>query len=339
MNIISLLIIVIFNLFFYLNLKYISNKIGIFDYPDNLRKNHDKAIPPIGGIAIFFSLILFIIINILFGKIEILSDFYYVTNQVNYKSVFSFFCCLILLLVIGILDDKNGVSANLRLLFFGLIFYFSILLDDQLILKSLNFQTLNIVIDLDRVGVFFTICCFLVLINSLNMFDGINIQSGLYLLILFLILAYKKIFFNISIPIIISLIFFLYYNYKNKIFIGNHGIYFLSFILSFLVIKNYNTSNFVTVEEVFLLFYLPILELSRLFITRLYKNKNPFKGDSNHIHHYLNRKIKNLTLTALLTNIISFSPFVFFSIYQSFYILIFTTIFYFLLIIVIRKKI
>ena len=194
-------------------------------------------------------------------------------------------------------------------------------------------------IDLDRVGVFFTICCFLVLINSLNMFDGINIQSGLYLLILFLILAYKKIFFNISIPIIISLIFFLYYNYKNKIFIGNHGIYFLSFILSFLVIKNYNTSNFVTVEEVFLLFYLPILELSRLFITRLYKNKNPFKGDSNHIHHYLNRKIKNLTLTALLTNIISFSPFVFFSIYQSFYILIFTTIFYFLLIIVIRKKI
>ena len=90
MNIISLLIIVIFNLFFYLNLKYISNKIGIFDYPDNLRKNHDKAIPPIGGIAIFSSLILFIIINILFGKIEILSDFYYVKNQVNYKSVFSF---------------------------------------------------------------------------------------------------------------------------------------------------------------------------------------------------------------------------------------------------------
>ena len=134
------------------------------------------------------------------------------------------------------------------------------------------------------------------------------------------------------------MIFFLYYNYKNKIFIGNHGIYFLSFILSFLVIKNYNTSNFVTVEEVFLLFYLPILELTRLFITRLYKNKNPFKGDSNHIHHYLNRKIKNLNLTALLTNIISFSPFVFFSIYQSFYILIFTTIFYFLLIIVIRKK-
>ena len=338
MTILALSIVIIFNIIFYLNLNYISKKIGIFDYPDNSRKIHGKVIPPIGGVSIFASLILFLIISIFIGNKYYFVDYHYVDDQLNYRSILAFYLCSFFLFIVGLFDDKNGLSATLRLLLFGFTFYFSCLLDDQLILESINFQTLNIDIELDRLKIFFTIFCFLVLINSLNMFDGINIQSGLYLIILFSILAYKKIFIYVSLPIIISLIFFLYFNFKNKIFIGNHGIYFLSFILSFLIIKNYNTSNYILAEEVFLLLYLPILELLRLFILRVFRNKNPFKGDKNHIHHYIYKRTKKFNITAIYTNIISFLPFVIFLFYKSFYVLVFTIIFYFLFIVLIKKK-
>lgn len=335
----GLLAVILFNIIFYINLDYISKKIDIFDHPDNLIKKHGKIIPPIGGICVFISIILFLLVNLFLGNQDLFTNFNYALDQINHRSIFALYFCSFLLLIIGVVDDKNGLSANLRLLLFGLIFYLSTLLDDQLVLNYINIQTLNFEIDLDRIRIFFTICCFLVLINSLNMFDGINVQSGLYLIILFSILAYKKIFFYVTLPIVISLIFFLYFNFKNKIFIGNHGIYFLSFILSFLIIKNYNTTNYISAEEVFLLLYLPILELLRLFISRIYKNKNPFKGDSNHIHHYIYLRTKSLNKTAILTNVISFFPFLFFLFYKSFYVLIFAVIFYFLLIIFIKKKI
>ncbi len=337
MIILSTLAVILFNLIFYINLNFISKKIGIFDYPDNQRKNHSNIIPPIGGVPIFFSIVLLTLLNIFSDNKTFFEDFYFVHNQIDFKSIFAFFFCTTCLFLLGLLDDKNGVSANLRLIIFGLIFYFATLLDDQLVLSSLKLETLQIEIELDKIKIFFTLCCFLVLINALNMFDGINNQFGLYLLILFSILAFKKIFLFISLPILVSLIFFLYFNFKNKIFIGNHGVYFLSFILSFLIIKNYNSTIYITVEEVYLLLYLPILELLRLFLIRLYKNKNPFRGDSNHIHHYFYKKTNSSLKTALITNLISFLPFIIFSFYKSFYILIVTTFFYFVLIFIIKK--
>ena len=58
------------------------------------------------------------------------------------------------------------------------------------------------------------------MINALNMFDGINIQTGLYCLIIFIIFFVKGIFTNLSMVLIISLIFFIYFNYKDKVFMG-----------------------------------------------------------------------------------------------------------------------
>ena len=63
--------------------------------------------------------------------------------------------------------------------------------DDQLLLSSIKIKSLDIIIDLEKLGPFFTILCFLVLINALNMFDGINIQTGLYCLIIFIIFCQR----------------------------------------------------------------------------------------------------------------------------------------------------
>ena len=37
-------------------------------------------------------------------------------------------------------------------------------------------------------------------------------------------------------------------------------------------------------------FFVPIIDVIRLFFLRVFKKKNPFIGDKNHIHHYLTSK-------------------------------------------------
>jgi UDP-GlcNAc:undecaprenyl-phosphate GlcNAc-1-phosphate transferase len=337
MNILSLIIVILFNIIFYINLKKISKIIGIYDYPDNLRKQHGQIVPPIGGVAIIFSLIIFCLVNLLISNKEIYEEFFYESDKIDLKSTFCFYFCTISLFLLGLKDDKDGLSANLRLFFFGLIFYFAILLDNQLVIKSIDIETLKISIELESLKIFVTVFCFLVLVNSLNMYDGINLQSGSYLFFIFLFFTLKNIFSIFSILIMISLLFFLFFNYKNKIFLGNQGVYSISFIIAFFIIKNYNTKDSISVEEVYLLLFLPMLDLLRLLIARVYKNQNPFKADRNHIHHYVNNRLGNVLKTCVLNNLIAFTPLIIFTIYKSFYILVVTTILYFFLIFFIKK--
>ena len=337
MIIISFTIAILFNLIFYINLERISKIIGIFDHPDSIRKLHSQIIPPIGGLVIVLSLLIFSLSNFLLSNENSFKEFFFVSNKIDLKSIFCFYFCLIFLFLLGLKDDKDGLSANLRLIFFGFIFYFATLLDDQLVIQSINIQSLSTVIELENVKIFITVLCFLVLINSLNMFDGINLQSGSYLFFVFLFFTLKNVFPIFLILLMISLLFFLFFNYKNKIFIGNQGIYAISFIVAFFIIKNYNTSKSISVEEIYLLLYLPMLDLLRLFIVRIYKNQNPFKGDRNHIHHYLHKKFNSVLKTSLVNNAIAFVPLMIFTIYKSFYVMVITTILYFLLILIIRK--
>ena len=89
MIILSTLAVILFNLIFYINLNFISKKIGIFDYPDNQRKNHSNIIPPIGGVPIFFSIVLLTLLNIFSDNKTFFEDFYFVHNQIDFKSIFA----------------------------------------------------------------------------------------------------------------------------------------------------------------------------------------------------------------------------------------------------------
>ena len=121
------------------------------------------------------------------------------------------------------------------------------------------------------------------------MADGINGNSGIIFLT-YLVLLYDEnnelnYFINF---IFISLIIFLFFNLKNKLYMGDSGIYFISFLISLYTISSYNfgTSN-LSSEKIFLIFMIPGIDMFRLFCLRLYKKKNPFKGDLYHLHHLL----------------------------------------------------
>ena len=104
--------------------------------------------------------------------------------------------------------------------------------------------------------------------NALNMFDGIDLQTPLYIFLIFLFLLLKGE--SIVIFLIIPAIFFLYLNYRGKCFLGNSGSYLLGFIISLLLIKiNQSNPNKLTAEEVLIILSLPCFELFRLFWSEL----------------------------------------------------------------------
>tara|TARA_Y100001958_G_C21131751_1_gene472886 strand:+ start:31 stop:561 length:531 start_codon:yes stop_codon:yes gene_type:complete len=139
------------------------------------------------------------------------------------------------------------------------------------------------------------------------MIDGINGLSGSIFLILFFFILIKSGFEPIYLTIIFCLLIFLIFNFKNKFFMGDSGIYFLSifFGLNIITISN---DNIIYTEEIFLIMMIPGIDMLRLFIIRIKNKKNPFKPDRLHIHHLIENKTKSKLKTLFIIISIIYIP-------------------------------
>ena len=275
------------NLLIFKKLKSISNFFDIYDIP-NKRKIHITKTPLIGGLIFYFNLIIIQIALIFFSDKQIFFHVFTLETLI----VFNFF--LLLIFIIGVLDDKYSLNHYLKLFLTAIIFYTFIYFDPSIEVEKLIFEYKNYNINLGKYSILFTILSFMLFLNATNMFDGINLQASLFFTFCLTILMFKNIE-NFSIFfLIIPLIFIIYFNYYGKIFLGNSGVLILSFLISTLFIKNYNQLVTFTCDEIFLIMLIPGLDMFRLFLERLYLKKNPFKADQNHIHHLL---IKNLSVS------------------------------------------
>ncbi len=298
-NLILILFIVI-NLIFLINF----SKIKIFhiniDNPDKKRKFHSKPTPLAGGKIIFFNLIIYLLIY-KFSNTKIESEIFF--NNEN--SLYYFILISSIIFLLGFVDDRINLRANFKFLILSLAILTLLVLDDNLIIKDIKFSFYERTFILDTFEIFFSVFCFLVFINAFNMFDGINLQSGFYSILIFFCIIF---FYSNSLLIkilIISLICFSYLNFKNKTFLGDSGTLLISFIISYLFIKLYNLNYINYADEIALYMMIPGLDLIRLFIIRIANKKNPLSSDRNHLHHILLNKFSfNKTLIIIFSLII-----------------------------------
>jgi len=272
----------VLNFFIILFSDKLIRKFNVYDYPNSIRKFHKKKTSLLGGTIIFVNLLLFIFINLVF-KESIISNIYFT----------SFIIGSTLFYLLGLLDDKKDLNSNLKFIIEILIIIFLLLVDKNLLIKKIYFSSLDISINLGNYSYIFTTLCILIFLNALNMYDGINLQAGSYSLIIVLCLflfSKNNLFLTI---ISLSLITFLYLNYKSKIFLGDSGTYLLGFIISYLIIYAAKETNYshLSADKIFVLMMLPGLELIRLFAYRLRLKRHPFSSDRNHIHHILLEKL------------------------------------------------
>ena len=262
-----------------------------------------KNKPPVyGGFLILFAFI----IPVIFFKLLNLDN-----NQIFWLSglrqIFVIIILSVLIYILGVLDDKYFVRPVSRLIFQILILYTAIkVLQNEITINQIYINE-YFALNLNDLGILFSLFCILTFINSMNLFDGINLQSGIYFFIAFLFLSIKSDYNSIfSLFLLLPLVVFLFLNYNNKCYLGDSGVYFLSFILSLVIIKSYNSGQ-IDLIQCILLTYLPVFDASRLIIQRIMKNRHPFTKDKRHIHHILEIKYGNIRAN-LITQTFIFLP-------------------------------
>lgn len=298
---INLIIISIFlNLLILIFFNKITNYFKITDTADGKRKFQKHPVYLFGGTILFINLILFFILNLFniqdYNSLSLLST----------REIISLIFGSIFFYIFGLYDDKYKLSPNQKLTISLILVTCFVLIDNKLIIEELEFSFLSNVVVLKTFSHFFTILAILLFVNALNMFDGINLQTGFYCIVIFSIFILKNCFPDLSINLIIPILLYLYLNFKNKIYFGESGIQLLAFLISYIFIKSNNYNSNFYAEEIFIIMGIPGLDMFRLFIVRLISGHHPFKPDTNHIHHLMLRYFsKNTSFLLIFIYIIS----------------------------------
>ena len=258
----------------------ISSYLKIVDYPDDNLKLHLFPTPCLGGLILLFYTLPALLLN-------------YQINPGGLKELIISLILHVTFFTIGLVDDRNLLSASYKSFILFIILLLTIPLSNELIINKINFKSLDFYFNLQQAAIFFTIFSIFALYNAFNFSDGINCVAtslGIFWIIFIIIKSgnYSNIYYQ---AILISLIIILYFNYIEKIFLGNSGSSLCSVIISLILIREYKENNIFCDEILFILF-LPGIDMIRLCIQRIMAKKSPFLGDNNHLHHLMRPVVK-----------------------------------------------
>ena len=254
----------------------ISHAVGLLDRPLG-RKVHSGAIPLVGGISIYLSVVI--------GSVAFLD------LPETFVSV-ALICGL--LTSIGVLDDRYPLQPVYRLI---------LQLISGLAIAGIGVKvsTLgNLVglgnIELGLLAIPFTAVAITGLCNAYNMMDGIDgLAGGLTLVamlsLLYLIQGYAPeneiaLMAFLCTSISIFMLFNLTFKSKIKIFMGDAGSTFLGCAVAIAMIYfSQGERNIVNPATTLWLIAIPMMDM----MTKIFKRKSPFFADRTHLHHILMR--------------------------------------------------
>lgn len=285
-------------------------KKNLYDVPD-ARKVHKAAIPRLGGISFLPGMLLAAIIMLLAFE-SITGEQKIVISRWTVSCLIS----LLIIYIVGIVDDVAGLSARVK-------FFFQLIAASLLPLSGLYINNLYGFCGLTEipfwVGFPLTVLCIAFIDNAMNLIDGIDgLSAGLAVIALggFLFGFYcisLYIYCILIAGLMGVLIAYMYYNIFGKaekglkIFMGDSGSLTIGFMLSFFMIKlamsrpdlipdgKYTISILGTVmpyEKVCLtyaytLLIVPTFDVFRVILVRLRHHTPIFNPDKRHIHHKL----------------------------------------------------
>lgn len=259
MNFVGLLI-VVFIISMIINeiIKKIAFKIGAYDEPNERRINGVRT-PTLGGVSIYISLII--------GWI------WYPELSLNGLVVGA-----TIIVVIGIIDDIKEISPKIKLL-------------GQLIaIVALFFS--NNGLDINYLYFSFFVFWFLLTVNAVNFFDGMDgLASGIsFIIILFFILT-NPTFLHIGGILLVSIISFLCHNFsRKKLFLGDTGSMLLGFIIAYFMSSVYFQNEIKMYILPFVFLFIIFADVLYVVIDRLLRKFPIWRAEQNHLHHRLMKK-------------------------------------------------
>jgi len=225
----------------------------IMDYPDK-RKIHTSPIPLLGGVAIFLSFNLGVLVSM---------DYNLPLKGIIYGAT--------LIFLVGLLDDVNHIPAKYRL--FIQVLSVGVLFVSGIYLKIFPFRYLNLI---------FTLIWIVGITNALNFLDnmdwlavGITMVSALFFFIISNLSGDRWLGF-ISVSVVGSCLGFSFYNFPPaKIFLGDSGATFLGFVLASIAVMGEwsNESRIVGIVIPVLILYVLIFDMILITVLRILEGK------------------------------------------------------------------
>ncbi len=258
-------------------------KFNLVDKP-NYRKVHLNAVPLVGGIAVALAVITVIIVS-------------------GFRSTFiqeyiTVFASAFTLLVVGVIDDKNDISAKYKLAI-------QLILAFIVALSGTRLTSLYGLFGIYEIGAWaqyiLTVLIITGVVNAFNLMDGVDGLIGGISFLGFAIFLCSAIYFRDYFTAFLSTVFmgsiigFLKFNLgQKKIFMGDSGSLFIGFIMVTQAIKflqknimlHDNKPDF-AVLLLIVFFSIPVFDSLRVYLGRIKKGQSPFKADKSHLHHLL----------------------------------------------------
>lgn len=255
---------------------------GFLDKPD-ARKVHTRAIPRLGGIAIYVGFC----VSLTIGYIGY--PRYFEEKDMN---ILGLLIASTFIVIVGIIDDIRNIRPWIKLaaqIFSAVI----------LIIFGFNIEAISNPfggnIELGWFNYPLTILWVIGVINAINLVDGLDgLASGVSLIVamtIFLISLYldKSYAALISFGLTGSILGFLRHNfYPAKIFMGDSGSMFIGLVLAALgLISSQKSAVSFAILVPFIALGYPVLDTALAIVRRAKAKKNIFTADREHIHHVL----------------------------------------------------
>lgn len=260
-------------------LRKVAKRVNLVDRP-NERKLHQGAVPLVGGIAIYLTLMLSLWFK---PNLLINSDVYVLCSSV--------------LVIMGAIDDKYDVDYRVRLLV-QILISCAMIFGAGLYLKGLGNLAFGHEIVLGPLGYIVTVFAVLGAINAFNMVDGIDGLLGGVTMVTFGALSYihyvdgqlplarfclmmmivvvPYIFLNLGFP----------FGIRKKVFMGDAGSMLIGFTVIWVLLQGTQgpKAQMNPVTALWLI-SIPLMDMTCIMVRRIRKGVSPFKPDREHLHH------------------------------------------------------
>jgi UDP-GlcNAc:undecaprenyl-phosphate/decaprenyl-phosphate GlcNAc-1-phosphate transferase len=259
---------------------------GLVAPPELGRHVHTKALPRLGGVALYLSIMLVLLCALIAWHWTGLARPFSFTRWLGLLGPAS------IAFLLGLYDDLRGANAYLK---FGVqtiaaaLLYFGGYGVQQFDLFSRSHALGTLV------GLPVTIFWVLLITNAFNLIDGLDglaagsaFFSTLVLFVVFLLQGSLNLAF-MTLALAGAILGFLPYNFNPAvIFLGDSGSLFIGFLLSALALAgSQKATTIVAVTIPIIAFGLPIVDVSLAVARRLLRGSRLFTGDDDHIHHKL----------------------------------------------------
>jgi UDP-GlcNAc:undecaprenyl-phosphate GlcNAc-1-phosphate transferase len=255
----------------------------LLDIPDD-RKEHSLPVPTMGGIASCAGLAAGCTLWFSFTR-----DAFTI----------AFFFSILVLFVVGILDDLRNMPARYKLVI-------QLAVAVLIAASGARITGFNGLFGIGELPVpaqyFLTILAITGITNAFNLIDGIDGLAGglgfmsLVILGLFLTMEGEGNLALVAFSLSGGLLGFLYYNFNPaRIFMGDTGSLVLGFVVSVLCVRliqlNLGAAGPFYIPHApvftFSIVAIPVFDTVRVFALRTWQGRSPFAPDKTHIHHLL----------------------------------------------------